>query len=188
MNTCWQFGIYICVNDCFNFTCRFFIRRFGAAVNFDSATYERFHRDVVVEPFSKDCRREEGQIERLRIAADHMQLVNTYLDKDVQDPQARPICHTVSGPRRKNLVQFLLDLPRNNARAVSTQIRITLGNDALLASYKLYNIATMDYGEERVRFVSSNNYLRRGARCRFRLSVIGQILTCIYGGGVYLLY
>lgn len=53
----------------------YFIRRFGCAANFDSTTHERYHQLVVVKPCLADCRRHDGQEQRLSQAANIWTLV-----------------------------------------------------------------------------------------------------------------
>ena len=57
----------------------YYVGRYGCASNFDSATYERFHQDVVVKPVSMDARRDEGMLDPLLTRVDAMTLLKTHL-------------------------------------------------------------------------------------------------------------
>ena len=57
----------------------YFVSHYGSGSNFDSATYERLHQEVVVRPVKHDARREEGMLGRLLTHVDSMTLLRTHM-------------------------------------------------------------------------------------------------------------
>ena len=68
---------------------RYFVRRYGCALNFDTGTEETFHKVVVGQPFRTDCRRMKDRELRLARRADVILLLTTVMDEDIPDPQMR---------------------------------------------------------------------------------------------------
>ena len=84
---------------------RYFISRlFGSALNFDSATYERLHQEVVVQPVSADARREDGMLRRLYYRVNPTTLLKSHLAtlEDVvgTDLEIREISREFQRPRK----------------------------------------------------------------------------------------
>ena len=78
------------LNICFKMCFRYWIRKFGRALNFDTGTHEKFHQTVVVKPFKADARREEGQLDRLYEKTNMSQCLYTFLRSVTPPPELKP--------------------------------------------------------------------------------------------------
>ena len=87
--------------------CRYFIRRFGCGLNFDSGTHENYHQFVVRGPFDADCRREEGRTDRLAKRANERILVTTALEELQSDPPMRTPSMTLRARSSCTLQMFI---------------------------------------------------------------------------------
>jgi hypothetical protein len=174
---------------------RYFIRRYGCALNFDSGTHETYHKFVVNEPYHADCHREEGLERRLALVANANILVSTLMDESRPDPIPRPPGFCLS--RRHDTDTLLAYLKaiqpaekgdamlRSALRyrllmgAVGEQVvwllsllyvcTLTLAVSCLLwfqdlRCYNVYKKLEVDFGHEKIFFVASGNYRRRGPR------------------------
>lgn len=59
----------------------YFIRRYGVASNFDTATYEKFHQDVVKKPAKRDARRNEGMVDRIFTLVQSATLLTSHMSE-----------------------------------------------------------------------------------------------------------
>ena len=85
---------------------RYWIRKFGRALNFDTGTHEKFHQQVVVKPFKADARREEGQLHRLYIATNVAQCLHAYLRtrEEVSQPAGGGATSSTNKPESERFV------------------------------------------------------------------------------------
>ena len=100
--------------------CRYFIRKFGCGLNFDTGTHETYHKLVVNEPYAADCHREEGMEDRLARDANTRILIRTVLDEGIPDPTPRRVGMTVLSPHVDgNVRDFLGGLdPQSSGDAI----------------------------------------------------------------------
>ena len=78
--------LFILLSFCYQFA-RYFTRRFGSGLNYDTATYETFHKICVGIPYHNDNHHEEGMAQRLARRAMVYSLVITVCDEDFPDPE-----------------------------------------------------------------------------------------------------
>ena len=67
---------------------RYFTRRFGSPLNWDTATYETYHKVAVGQPFKRD-NHHEGMTDRLPQYAMMWAVVMTVLEESRPDPNIR---------------------------------------------------------------------------------------------------
>lgn len=157
----------------FHSTCHFpfFIRRFGCALNFDSGTHERFHRDVVVAPFAMDARREMGQLSRMYEMNNERALLSFYC-RSVKHTTATPNTETVQWFQMPvgNIGTCLKEFVPAVARVISSVLDRYFGlmhatalRDGGEAGI-VYGKYVIDYGTEKILFVNCSNYLGKGCR------------------------
>lgn len=83
---------------------RYFIRRFGSGLNFDTATFEMFHKRSVSLPYSRDNHKEKGMSDRLARWASNHSLVMTVADEELKDPTPKARGLYVRRRRRKRRI------------------------------------------------------------------------------------
>ena len=154
----------------------FFIRRYGAALNFDSGTFERFHREVVVSPYDRDCRREEGQLLRLYRMTNTHTLVQQYLGskRDATEPivlrePGRQVVTQRAGREENKILyhltrKFTVTLHLNVVKRVVAEAFNCSVQTLPWHKFILFNGLLIDYGEETVRFACAPNYRKNGHR------------------------
>lgn len=90
---------------------RYFIRRYGSGLNFDSGTYEQFHKFAVKTAYQADCKRDDGGlIHRLTISTNVRTLVKTVTEEGKSDPPCRPRRVKMSRPTGNCLGKYLQDI------------------------------------------------------------------------------
>lgn len=152
----------------------FFIRRFGCALNFDSGTHERFHRDIVVAPFKMDARREVGQLNRLYEMNNERALLSSYFRSlsvrsivPAQQQQAN-VRHIFETPVAE-IKHCLASCSGGVEKAIKSVFVTTFGLMQATALFDggaglVYSKFIIDFGEEKVLFVNSECYLGKGRR------------------------
>lgn len=158
---------------------RFFVRRFGSGLNFDSGTLERYHRDVVVAPFKVDARRELGQLGRLyevnneralldsyKRSLDFNRTIDTSAALDGSSGPLRTYQSVVGEPGR--IMRVLHEQHPQTARTILGVLRQGLG--ANIAHWTLevggesrvFSKYVLDYGVEKILFINAPHGYRRG--------------------------
>ena len=137
---------------------RYFIRRYGAACNFDSSTFETNHQDVAHGLYARDCNRAFGRIERLTRSLVCSQVVRMLRDR-------RAMSQRGAVPAVVPELRFTSRLPLNVGEAL-TAVAQAEGGAALLAALRFKLAAALPgcaedertalpvYGALRVKYAS----------------------------------
>ena len=178
---------------------RYWIRKFGRALNFDTGTHEKFHQEVVVKPFKADARREEGQLDRLYVATNMSQCLHTFLRNISSPPELKATGFTLKDTYSYSFKQLLLESIKDMKvrKATEKDAQESEGNSTnIFHSTREINVIkavvqrgltgvptelhllevgkklVQQYGEETVNYISSVNYLQKGERYRVCLKCI----------------
>ena len=153
----------------------FFIQRYGSALNFDSATYERLHQEVVVQPVAADARREEGMLSRLYYRVNATTLLKCHLatleevtgasldmreearellrprkDSPYLEKELRKVAEGLVDGDQRRVGRVLAAMTKVIAEELEV---IFLGAAPDLSSCYVWDNFVLDYGAEKVRFV-----------------------------------
>lgn len=151
-----------------------FIRLYGCALNFDTSTNERLHKEVVGNVMKQDCRRNADRLERmLRLVNKRtlLKVVKAYREVGVVSPaRVAPAPMYLRDASKRTLAQFVdeqtdVAMRRRLRKAIRKFKKGSLVSQ--MAELKVWHQFVLDYGEERVVFVNSPNYRNTGPRRDF---------------------
>jgi hypothetical protein len=162
--------------------CRYYIRRYGCGLNFDTGTHETYHKIVVNQPYAADCHREDGMEDRLARDVNTRSLIKTVLDETIPDPAPRQRGMTLSRPHiGLHLISYLHTMAPNDGQAIyrcasrshalreAAQGRFTIQQ---VISLQL-NARCMNGACNYVIYVACKNAYRLHARCML------QVIHCM---------
>ena len=177
---------------------RYFIRRYGCALNFDSAVWEAGHKVVSHDTYARDCNRREGRERRLMQQTNRKAILRVVMEEDVPDPPIR--VHrlffksprpSVEGrhPRPRHPDSYLriqgvlndrvkhLPYTEFNLRALLK--RHFKGNESFNQALDMpvFDVVKEDFGEDTCLYVASMVYRNRGPRHDF-VSIIWEDYPC----------
>ena len=132
----------------------------------------RYHQDVVVNPYNRDCRREEGQLRRLYTTTNTHTLVQVYLGlvRDAKEPvpvrkHTQQVCSKREGREKSKLLhQLSSTLPALHLSVVKRKVAEAFDCSVSQLEWKklvLYNYMVIDFGVDTLRFVCAPNYWKK---------------------------
>jgi len=148
---------------------RYFIRRYGAGVNFDTGTYETNHKLVVHQLYARDCNRAAGRLLRLTASLNARQVMRMLQDRlaAVAPPEVVPTL-SFTCPLNINVGQAFSALANERRGPPLLHLLILLkgGMETPLPneSWPVYGAMRAAYGSETVVYACSQNYRRGGVR------------------------
>ena len=155
------------------FPSSFFVQRYGSALNFDSATYERLHQEVVVQPVAADARREEGMLKRLYYRVNATTLVKCHLatleEVTGTSQDIREQTRELHRPRKdtpflyqelRKMAEAMVEDHRRVSRvlaamtyAIQDELSSTFYVPPDISTCYVWDHFVLDFGAEKVRFV-----------------------------------
>lgn len=184
---------------------RYFIRRYGCALNFDSGVWEANHRIVSHETYERDCNRQEHRERRLMEQTNRKAILRLVMEEDVPDPairvhalyfqSSRP---TIAGKRvylsNHLRIQAVLDnlsvhLPYNEFNFGAVLKRHFKGPSFKQAlNMPVYDVLKEDFGEDKSVYVASMLYRKRAPRhdfvaIKWQGCVVPAELILLFGEG-----
>ena len=160
---------------------RYFIRRFGAACNFDTGTWETAHKWFCHETFKRDCNREANRETRLMEACNLNWCFQSMMDRKVGDPPIKQPTSSLSLPvrdlerrgqrTRRNIgvAAALEELGRTRGQHVGVgrlTSRLWAGlhdmgvMDEVVEKMGWYKQLKVDHGEEATIYIAASDYQR----------------------------
>jgi hypothetical protein len=129
----------------------------------------------VVNPYNRDCRREEGQLRRLYTTTNTHTLVQVYLGlvRDAKEPvpvrkHTQQVCSKREGREKSKLLhQLTSTLPALHLSVVKRKVAEAFDCSVSQLEWKklvLYNYMVIDFGVDTLRFVCAPNYWKKGVR------------------------
>jgi hypothetical protein len=165
---------------------RYFIRRFGAAHNFDTATFERFMPPTVHEAFAQDANRRDGREVRLALRNDMYDLVRSVMEEKIPDPVPRclRLFFSTGAPEISSSVGKLLLSKQSSEAALLGAVlfppprrRRTKDKNCPedvgifsplsredVEEMSVYTVLKADHGKEYTSYVASDDYMKTGPR------------------------
>ena len=169
------------VHACLHFL--LFILLYGSALNFDTSTHERLHKEVVGYVLDMDCRREKDRLKRMLAIVNErssLAIVETLLSAEAPAGKA---AEAVADARRMNaglhfvgskdtgvvsVAGFLNESTPSVKISIRRALRLyTVGDTNLLtrlATYTSFPCLKHDFGSDVLTYVAAHNYLKRGPR------------------------
>lgn len=147
---------------------RYFIRRYGSALNFDTETWETLHQVMVHRTFERDCHRNDGRLNRLQASGDAACLLRMVTEERIPDPPELPRVRRFKAERSGETLGSFVDshaYPNLIWSAARNSEALEGMPDAYIRELRVFDVLKLQYSvTDSVLYVASDNYLRKGPR------------------------
>lgn len=146
---------------------RYFIRLYGSALNFDTSTWETFHKEVCHIPFSRDSNHNENREHRLMRQVHSRTSLRSLAEQSVPDPEPRPRTLHFKVARHQTVGQLLdvIDAGREPSdwapclKQVLDNANCLAGTTAAeLRDMAIFSTLVHDHGEDTTLYAASPSY------------------------------
>lgn len=146
---------------------RYFIRRYGSALNFDTGTFELFHKVVVHQLFARDANRKEGRLSRFLAYASARALVARVEQAATDQPREVQPALEFRSDLHLTLEQFLSRLQGPIADAIGAAVDVAQGEYGAatnLRSCSLFGVLRATFQRENLVYACTSSYRGGGER------------------------